>query len=271
MQKTVIQVLTHKVCNLQTTDKDNFWGLGDIIRGTVKLYHLSKIMGFRFIVDIQLHPISQFLQIQQHEYSDLIQQNKDNIEFVFPNTVEKHILSSKKEVIYFLTNDLFAGDVTQDCKDFIKPLFSPNEEFQQYIDAKLYEIPNIHYNILHVRTGDGEMINSQIPHSILKMIDYISPFIEENYIIISDSYLLKQLINKKRALTNLPPIFYFDTKPVHMGYNKDTDGLRDTLFEYFLLTKSQKIKTFSVYDWVSGFASWASRIYDIPLTNIKTF
>jgi hypothetical protein len=118
MSKTVIQVFTHKVCNLITTNKANFWGLGDIIRGTVKLYHLSKKMGFHLIVDIQLHPISKFLKVQPHKYSDFIKQNEDHIEFI--GSAESYIVSSNREILYFLTNDAFEGEIDTDCKEFIK-------------------------------------------------------------------------------------------------------------------------------------------------------
>jgi len=40
MNKTIILVWTHKTSNLETTNVENFWGLGDIIRGTIKMYFL---------------------------------------------------------------------------------------------------------------------------------------------------------------------------------------------------------------------------------------
>ena len=47
--KTIIQVWTHKVCNLTTTDDYAFWGIGDMIRGTIKLYQLCKRLNYKFI------------------------------------------------------------------------------------------------------------------------------------------------------------------------------------------------------------------------------
>ena len=35
-------------------------GFGDLLRGTVHLYQLSKKMNFKLIVDTQFHPVSQF-------------------------------------------------------------------------------------------------------------------------------------------------------------------------------------------------------------------
>ena len=281
MTKTVIHVLTHKVCNLVTTDTANFWGLGDIIRGTITLYLLSKSMGFNLIIDMQFHPISKFLKIRTHEYSELIKQNENNIKFMPQESIENYILSSPVDIVYFLTNSSFDGTIDTDCKEFIKQLFMPNDEFQKYIDTKLSQIPYPIFNILHVRSGDNEMFNKQTHPSIFSIVDHVSRFIEPNDILISDSYLFKKVFEKKYH------VFSFASRPVHMGRcnqgrcnqsidqsadqstDQSTDSLRDTLFEYILLSKSHHIKTISVYNWISGFVYWASQIYDIPLVNMK--
>jgi len=308
MEKTVIHVFTHKVSNLITDDKRNFWGLGDIIRGTIKLYYLSKQMGFKLIVDIQLHPISHFLQPLDNPYSDLIKENKHNILHVSTENIEQHIESSTESVVYFLTNASYDGPIDDECKEFIKRIFIPNTEFQEYIDEQFdkmlrlpppnlqkiaatgveaiptaetesneatnetttivqttrdaTKMPNPKYNILHIRTGDHEMINKQNTDLFNIILPEIIMHKSPNDIFISDSYNLKQYVKKSYNL------FIFDTKPVHIGYHTNIEDVKETLFEFFLLAKSQKIKTYSVYDWVSGFTYWPSQIYDIPLINL---
>ena len=62
-----------------------------------------------------------------------------------------------------------------------------------------------------------------------------------------------------------------------MNSNIDSDSdndincqiIRDTLIEFFLLKNANKITTYSIYDWVSGFVNWISKIYDIQLLSIK--
>ena len=104
--KTVIQVWTQNCSNLRRNNYDNYWGIGDLIRGTIKLYQLSKKMNFRLIVNIKHHPISNFLKQTYIEYEDLITQNINNILFITPNNVENYINNSSDNIIYFLTNDL---------------------------------------------------------------------------------------------------------------------------------------------------------------------
>ena len=59
-EKTVIHVFTNKCCNIKynPNDTSSYWGIGDLIRGTMKLYQYSQIMKFNYYVDISLHPIS---------------------------------------------------------------------------------------------------------------------------------------------------------------------------------------------------------------------
>lgn len=262
MEKTVIHVFTHKVSNLITDDKRNFWGLGDIIRGTIKLYYLSKQMGFKLIVDIQLHPISQFLEPLDNPYSDLIKENEDNILHISTENIEEYIETSAESVVFFLTNGSYDGPIDDECKEMIKRIFRPNAEFQEYIDKQFAKIPNPNYSILHIRAGDHEMLNNLDTNLINVVLPQIIMHKSPDDIFISDSYNLKQYVNKINKL------FIFDTKPVHMGFHTNTEDIKETLFEFFLLIKAQKIKTYSVYDWISGFAYWTSQIYDIPLINL---
>uniref|UniRef100_A0A6C0DFT3 Uncharacterized protein n=1 Tax=viral metagenome TaxID=1070528 RepID=A0A6C0DFT3_9ZZZZ len=261
MNKTIILAWTHKTSNLETTDIENFWGLGDIIRGTIKMYFLSKKMNFNLIVDIQNHPISQFLKIQTHEYSNLILENKNNIEFIFPGNVETYINNNNRNILFFFTNDHYTQDITNDCKDFIKNLLTPNDEFKIFFDNKIKELPFKIFNIIHFRLGDGEMVRNENISMSLFDINYNNLINnhDENDVLISDSIHFKKYIKDKID------IFMFDTKVGHFGFHKDDKLLKDTLFEFFIISKATKIKSFSVYSWKSGFVKIISEIYNIPI------
>jgi hypothetical protein len=47
--------------------------------------------------------------------------------------------------------------------------------------------------------------------------------------------------------------------------NNNLDGIRGSLLDFFIQSNSKKIKTISVYNWISGFIYWNSLIYDIPM------
>ncbi len=54
----------------------------------------------------------------------------------------------------------------------------------------------------------------------------------------------------------------FDTIPAHLGDHNHCDLIKDTLFEFFLVTKCKKIRTYSNNGWVSGFVYWIHKIYE---------
>jgi len=263
-KKTVIHTWTQNVTNMVRTDTDNYWGLGDIIRGTIKLYQLSKKMDFELVVDIQHHPISRFLKNTNTKYSNLVKNNRNNIEFVLPGSLENHIESSNKDIILMLTNDLCdENDITEDCKEFIRNILTPSDFLNEYMEIRKSELTQSEYNILHYRLGDGELVRKNESNSLSEQLEHLQKNKEMNDVLISDSETFKNYTMKN---TNDINIFY--TKAAHLGYETNPSKIMDTLVELFLIVGAKKIKTHSVYTWISGFVYWIHKIYDIPLEKI---
>jgi hypothetical protein len=273
--KTIIHVWTHEF-NIDKqhlskynyyNEKEFYFGLGDLLRSTIKLYNLSKTMNFRFIVDLQLHPISSFLEIQKTEYSEYVLQNKHNVDYVCYGAVEDYINETNKDISLILTNDFFEGVVTYDCKNFMKNILKPTVEYQKYINYLLSNIRFKNYNIIHYRLNDEEFKNK----GSVKNLDYLNEMTnnlnrnkEKNDVLVTDSLSFKEY-----AFLN-SDVFIFDTKLCHLGLSKDYNAIRDTLFEFFLITYSKKIKTYCKIHKVSGFVKWISEIYDIPIEILAT-
>jgi hypothetical protein len=263
-KKIVIQTWTHKVRNLQQTDLENFWGLGDIIRGTILLHQLSKKMGFELVVDIQHHPISRFLKCTNEKYADIVNKNRNNIDFVMTHEIENYIESSENEIVMFLTNGICDESVIdEECKEFIKNIFTPTDFFKEYIEIKMNDVVKGDYNILHFRLGDDELVrknnvemNNQVKEIVIKNK-------EVNDILLSDSESFKDYISKHTS------VGMFNIKTTHIGYEIRPSHVMDTLFEFFVLMNAVKIKTYSVYEWTSGFVYWVHKIYGVPLEQMK--
>ena len=60
--KSVVFVWTQSCVNLENTDQDNFWGINDVVRGMLATYELCRQHEYPFYIDLQLHPISQFIE-----------------------------------------------------------------------------------------------------------------------------------------------------------------------------------------------------------------
>lgn len=268
LTKKIILVWTQNCCNLKKTKFENYWGLGDIIRGTIKLHQLSKSMNFELIVNINLHPISLFLKQRTSDYDNLILNNQNNIKFILPSQVENYILNSQDEILYFLTNDFCnVNIIDNECKNFIKDILTPNDEMNE-----LLEQLNInYYNIIHMRLGDINIqtdtkLNNEFIGKIKNLIS--TNLSEEFNVLMSDSLHFKNELIKNNYY-NDEKLKIFNLDIGHIGYEENVEKIKNSMFEFFIITKSKSIKTYSVYSWISGFVYWISIIYDIPLIKIK--
>jgi hypothetical protein len=224
-------------------------------------------MGFNLIVHFDLHPISLFLEKRTSEYDPIIMQNKDNIEFVFPGCVETHIQNSQDNVVYFLTNDFCdETNITDECKDFMKTVLSPNAELLNLLNN--YNATE--YTILHMRFGDNVIINKNaIDNALIRSVESRITHNLDVYaknLFVCDSYFMKTELKHYLAENNILSI---DLDVGHIGYEQDREKIKNTLLEFFIIAKSNKIKTYSVYSWTSGFVVWISKIYGIPLERIN--
>ena len=263
-QKTVILAWTHKVSNLTTDNVNNFWGIGDLIRGTIQLYQLSKKYNFELVVDVQHHPISSLLKERTHDFSDFVHKQKDNIPFIFPHQVENLVSTITRPEstapLLFITTDYYHDPITEDCKDFIKEILTPNDEFQSYMQEKDKENPYFLYRILHYRIGDAEMVRGENQTDVDKYMKNIikKDLVQtENVIFLSDSNELKQTVKRQGRH------FTFNTQIGHTGYHDDAEKIRDTMFEFFTMIKATKIKSYTVNNWPSGFVKIAKDIYGV--------
>jgi len=260
--KTIILLFKQRCINYP--EPSVFWGLGDLLRGAYGLFHLSKQMGFQLIVDISLHPISSYLQTQEHEHSQYVKDNQESVPFVVcPLQNIINYINNASDIVLLCTNldlDAYALPPTNESKAFMKSILTPQPEFQDYIDTQLAKIPYSSFSILHYRLGDKELVQNQANESINCYKEHIIQNLEANTVLISDSTILKNLIK-----TDNINLFTFEHPICHLGVQTDSDAIRNTLFELLLLSKSSKIKSFSVHGWISGFVHIISLIYDIPL------
>jgi hypothetical protein len=221
-------------------------------------------MNFELIVDIQHHPISKFLKCTNTKYKDFVNKNVNNIEFVMPGQVEKYIESNENDVIMLLTNDLCDESAIDDeCKEFIKSIFMPTDFFKEYISIKMDDVSIDDYNIMHFRLGDNELVRQNVTQPNNEIVDKLIKRKENKDILISDSEHFKKYVEKNVDIN------MFNTRTVHFGYQKRPSEIMDTLFEFFLLMNARKIKTYSVYTWISGFVYWVHKIYDVPLEQMN--
>jgi len=263
--KTVILTWTTKYKNVTVDQYNNYFGLGDILRGTISMFQLSKKYNFHLIVDMQLHPLSAYFKPIPHEYSQFVLDNKDNIPFIYPEDIDEFLKKNTSNCCCLFTNShLNNNELSKECKSFMKTLLTPTDEFNSFIYyVNRAKSTPLNYNIFHFRLGDSFLIRKEEEEQNNNFQLYMSildKYKEETDILMSDSERFKEKI-----MTSNYPISTFHINIAHLGYEQHASNFKDTLFEFFTVTKAKKIKTFSFYNHISGFVNMAHYIYDIPI------
>jgi hypothetical protein len=236
-----------------------YFGLGDIIHGTIYMYQLSKLLDFVLWVDMSRHPLRHYLNPTSHPFSAFVAAHQ---EIPYMTDAPTYIGQRKSKIMCLFSNKYGNPTLTPDCKEFIQKLLTPNPIFAQKLDLKPY-------NVLHFRLGDDALKSTQIQFRFSKMDPTASTFGELLYkikknanadtVLLSDNQAFKDFVAKKHGVRMFP------TNIQHAGLSED---IGDTLFEFLLMTRAAAIKTYTVYTWVSGFAKIAHCVYDVPLQSM---
>lgn len=177
--------------------------------------------------------------------------------------------------------------ISLSSQKIVQGLFAPSREMDAYVSEYLrqLDIESGGFGVFHIRSGDKSFANAN-PSSaseentttlsatyINTLVSEISLKIQENareqphqkYLIISDNNEVKKIIanvqlfprEKMKWLCN--PIAH-----VGEGSGGDRDQIKNTLLEFFLMSKASWIHSMTVYPHGSGFSLWCSQTYGIP-------
>lgn len=234
------------------TPRDNFWGLGDIIRGIIATRQLCVKNGYEFILDIHKHPFSQFLV---HDVSSTVATLTDVTDVKFFQSLER--VPDLPSPVVLMTN-AWCTDPTEDDKAFIRQFLTIRPE---------YKIPTLSatsYNVLHFRLGDACIEGAEMNY--IGLFPMIIRNFKENDILCSDSTKFKIFMKSRFGDIRT---YGDDCLAGHIGKERDPRRLLATLTDVQVLTNARQIHTFSVYRWTSGFVDWIARCYNIPVTTMK--
>lgn len=281
------------VYQLVYNEKKIATGLGDFIRGSYFLIEFCKKYNFKYFIDISNHPIKNFLKkynkIKLNEkikniYKKINKFEQDNFNPVI-STNQNFITNYSNKEIYFNFLEYLSNQEKYDKKIFIytitfpneglinnykkimRDMFEPTDKMKLLINIKLkmIELKSYSYDIIHIRCGDEYLSNKIINTDsvniefILSELDKLNP--NKKYLLISDNNFIKTFIKKKYNFIN---ILYHDI--VHTGENSEIifKKLENTMLDFYLISKSKNVMSYSVYQHGSGFSKWCAFTYDIP-------
>jgi hypothetical protein len=245
------------------------WGLGDMIRGLKNTFIVCTELKYTLYVDFSNHPVRHFLKQKKHPFKEYVKNNVENVPF-FPHTCDLkceilQLTQNGEGPILLGTNcSLREKDeiLLEDVKTFLKEnLFDFSEEFIEFANTNE---PRLKYNILHFRLDDNfdnfhRECNQE--NILCQMLEKIKVHVEDNDVFISNSIVLKNIVNENKI-----SCITYNYDICHLGsVSSSRESIRNTLFELFMITRAVQIKTFSTYPWVSGFVFWASNIFNVKL------
>lgn len=284
MCKTVIMVWIKTDSGTHPNGSIKSYGLGDLLRGTIYLHQMSVRLGFNFIVDFSMNPISKHLLVHAHahEHSQYVNANIKNTHIVhcheptkFDGIYQASLLHP--DPLLICTNMFCDEPLSVECKQFMKTLLTPNASFSTYLNEQnaLHKF-STPYSIMHIRLNDDEFFkNKSVNNSDMNdAIEIMNRHTVPGDILMSNSYRFKEHVKSLRGYGRTT-IAMLNTHPLHLGelstmfHDNIAKSFKETLYEFFILGNASSIKTYSVYDWVSGFVKFASVIYDVPLIDLK--
>lgn len=278
MTKTVIMIWSKTDSGTHPNGSIKTYGLGDLLRGTIYLHQMSARYGFNLVVDLSMHPISNHLIVGEHAHAQYVNANMNKLHIVNAHETTKFDVIYKAslgtaEPLLICTNMFCDEPLSAECKQFMQTLLTPNEPFTNYMNQQnaSYNV-SVPYSIMHIRLGDDEFFeNKPVNNSnVNDAIALLKHYAGTGDILLSNSHRFKERVKSLHS-----NIAMFNTRPLHLGdlstmfRDNIADSFKETLYEFFALGNASSIKTYSVYDWVSGFVKFAGLIYGVPVIDLK--
>lgn len=264
-KKTVIHILNGKNTNNKAIF--SFTGIGDLIEGSYVLHNLSKQMNFNLVIDFSYYNLKKFMDYKNNLYSEYLKTiNPEYVPHIFNSKkLINYIKDNNNDIILLTTNSKKCKDnLDTNSKEFLKNNFKPKKEIENIINKK---IAGKDFNIIHFRLYD-ELSKKEIHYlnDLNKYENIFKKFYEKNDLFLTNNIFFKNYILSKYNCNHL------NINIKHSGLIEKDDSdkiIFENLIEFFIQMRSKKIKTYSDYNWISGFVFWNSFIYNIPLENIK--
>lgn len=265
-------------------------GLGDFIRACFYLLQLSDkyLVNVDFIINN--HPLKKYINYFS-EKPTLSPEISNSIAFfkeenhVYNTDLYNRIFYAYKDidpsVLFFirqtrsflgnkyiyLTNHPNETHISYLHKERIKEILMPSAEITQLVDKTLHSMNLVKhkFRIVHVRLDDDSFNNINTPTTsiINYIVSYIKIILVENkddVFLISNNNVIKTALLSK--LPSVKTIFH-DVAHVSQDCNDDI-MLINTLKEFYIMSNSNYIHGFSIYDHGTGFSKWCATTYDIP-------
>lgn len=275
-----IQII-HNVYQEKYAGNVNATGFGDFIRGCYYLLDFCDRNGKELVISIN-HPISMFLEATQPTV-----ENNDTIPFFTYNNCQTHYVDNIKNIrtrtgddvddrfvkylsqivatnrVYVYTIVYPSHDIGERHKERIRKLLQPNPQMNQIINNCLSRLGLVDYNVVHVRSGDKYIRGTQIINddSYIARLEQEINKMEPPILLIADNKQVKKILGERNngLFTVFNEITHFGE-----GFKQDYESVKNTLLDFYLMSRAKRIVSLTCYEHGSGFSQWCATTYNIP-------
>jgi hypothetical protein len=149
----------------------------------------------------------------------------------------------------------------------MRKYLEPSDSFKLFILnlIKSAQLTIKQYIVIHIRSGDNSLIYNQDVNE-----EYFAKIIIEIYKIYSPRYeylLLSDSVKLKEKIINIFPKIRATFKEIaHFGEGVELsdEAIKNTMMDFYFMTYSGKIFSYSCYDHGTGFSRWCAETFNIP-------
>lgn len=209
------------------------------------------------------------------------------------STEDLYICSNYSDVVHMNSTDFTNYRISEKCKSFMKSNINFTSDIEEKFEDIIRKDLASSYEVIHFRCGDMKLLrNSRLSQKNINTKKYnisnkecwekilnIKLQTKHKIIVLADSNELKEYVKKMCKKTKNYNILITNTSSQHCSNNPgkvnslkiNTKEKIKNMFYVALdlkfITRAEKIHSFSVYPWGSGFCFWPAKIYDIPFSS----
>lgn len=254
-------------------------GFGDYLRGCYCVYQLCKYIDIEFGMIIN-HPMSKYLINHQILPEDISYENiywveGDNFSeetTIFFTRFINYINGINQDTLYMFSHAFPIWRVQSESMNFIRKSIIPTDDMKNYVTQILTDIgmPFGGYSIVHIRTGDNHLLNGKRMEytTFSKISSILKKYTnsQEKYIVLSDNNNFKLFLSQRYNR-----FVCYNKEITHLGENtvKTDEGVKNTLLDFFIMSRSSNIISMTPYEHGTGFSKWCATTYGIPYICLK--
>jgi hypothetical protein len=262
-------------------------GLGDFIRGSYFLMEFCDHTHIPCHINIQNHPVSQFLEIGQHTPSQLVHKiNRFEHRNHHPHILENKIITNQCDssihdsfLIYLskqhavdqkicvYTISYPSTKISEKNKSYMRQILKPSNSLALLVDKTLNDLGLVkkQFTIIHIRYGDNFLIkhNEHIKKSHLKQLQNTLNNLNstQTYLLISDNTIIKNILSSRYPFIKT---HFNDITHTGEGLHLETQKLQNTMIDFNLFSHAANVLAFSTYTHGTGFSKWSAETYSVP-------